>query len=93
LEIEYAAAQSRPVQAERWTTNPRSHESPEGGCRSDIDPPRVRAMELVDHAVGAQKDGRLDEALRKCGEGLVIYHTPEVAEHAEQLEKSFQSRK
>ena len=79
------------IRALRWTpvdTNPQPSEVPV----SD-EPPRVRAMELVYQGVAAQKDGRLEEALRKFRESLLIYHIQEVAEHVEQLEKSFQSRK
>ena len=79
------------IRALRWTPVDIDPQPPEVPVSDE--PPRVRAMELVYQGVAAQKDGRLEEALRKFRESLGIYHIQEVAEHVEQLEKSFQSRK
>ncbi len=77
---------------EKSVLNDEAEDTSAGQALVSEEPARERAMKIVHQAIAAQKEGRFEDALRKYRECLAIYYIPEVAEHAEKLEKFIQSR-
>jgi len=78
---------------EKPVLNDEAEDTSAGQALVSEEPARERAMKIVHQAIAAQKEGRLEEALRKYKESLLIYNIPNVAEHAEKLEQYIQSMK